>query len=208
MTWSDDFDDAHVIAITDPAREATPSLAGAWFIDPHRDTIREIAAFITDEANRLNVHLSNVCVYGSSLGGFGAIGVCSYLLGALAIAEVPQIEVDNWLPGAIKAIERELIGETMQDYKAKRPEQVSLLSRIKAAGTVPAFTLITNTGDACFKDQLDFMRDVKEIEVDHLGSQSLLLINDLTGHAALARADAVPLVKTLWNWHKEGFADN
>lgn len=123
---------------------------------PEHDVIRAFAGLVAEHARERGIPNERILVYGSSLGGFGAIGLAAHLPGARAVAEVPQIEFTHWMPLAVTFVEEELTGP-IEDHRAKHPEQVSLSARIRTAGHVPQATIFPNPEDLSFEDQQEFV---------------------------------------------------
>lgn len=191
--WIPDYPDSHVIAVSDPALYQGKSLSAAWFIAPQTDVTKHIASAVDAIAAELGVRRASIVVYGSSLGGFGAFGVASLLPGSQAVAEIPQLDLRRWpVPTAIAALEEHITGIPFGEYGETHLEQIDVLSRIRAAGTVPGFLLVTNPQDPTYSDHLEFMRSVRALGADiEVSGASCLRIEDrVSGHRVLSREDA------------------
>ncbi|MFC0675711.1 hypothetical protein [Brachybacterium hainanense] len=135
-----------------------------------------------------------VIFYGSSLGGFGALCGAS-AAAAHAVAEVPQIDVRNWFPGAVKKIEDHIIHVPMDAYGARHPERVDVWSRFMVEASIPSFVILTNELDRSFQDQLSLIARVRE-HPRYAGEDAELVVTARTrGHQVLAKQQAVELIR-------------
>lgn len=191
--WHGDFPDAHVIALSDPAIGVNDRIIGGWFMHAEVDLIAELATMVRRIADRLDVAYENITLHGSSLGGYGAIGMAAHVPGSRAIAEIPQIDVAKWpVPSSMELLE-ELVGEPLEDFRVKFPERVALLDRLRFAKVVPPMTLITNATDPTYDLQVEFMDQLPTLAADCevIGDQRLLVTKVTSGHAALPKAAAL-----------------
>ncbi|WP_141756181.1 hypothetical protein [Kocuria sp. HMSC066H03] len=163
FSWADDFPRHDVLALLDPALPDHPGITGAWFVHPNIDVVHLIANFVTKTAASRGINEDDIFFYGSSLGGFGAIAVASRIPGSQAVAEVPQVDVGDWVPESIQAIEDIILGDSLASLRQKFPERLNLLARIKHSGHVPQFFLVTNTFDSQFGKQTQFFRELAEL---------------------------------------------
>ncbi|MDI3242494.1 hypothetical protein QK292_13155 [Arthrobacter sp. AL08] len=106
-----------------------------------------------------------VTLYGSSMGGFGALMIAASLPGARAVAEVPQLDLLQYPdPEALADVERlALAGTSLRNIEDKHPERVNVLARFRHSGRIPPFTLITNRADSAHSEALDFLASVNSI---------------------------------------------
>lgn len=187
FSWADDFPRHDVVALLDPALPDHPGITGAWFVHPNIDVVRLIANFVTKLATGRGIKTDDVIFHGSSLGGFGAIAVASQVSGSQAVAEVPQIDVGDWLPQSVQAIEEIILDDSLASLRRKFPERLNLLDRIKHSGYVPQFFLVTNTLDSQFNNQTRFFRELAELSTPRTGFGELIVTERVKGHAALPR---------------------
>jgi len=198
-SWQEDLPNAHVIAIGDPAIALDQRILGAWFMHRDLDLIADMANFVGRIARTLQVGAESVTFHGSSLGGFGAIGMAAHLRGATAISEIPQIDVESWpVPSAVQLL-GDLVGEPLSEFRKKRPERVDLLERIKHAKVIPAFALITNTEDASYGQQLEFMANLSKLSpvYEVVGKQQLSVTEVTHGHQPLPKEAALEWIRQL-----------
>lgn len=196
--WIPDYPDAHVIAVSDPAIYADKSLSAAWFISPQIDIIDEISRAVDETRSQLEVAPEAVVTYGSSLGGFGALGVAAMLPGTRAVAEIPQLDLCRWpVPTALAALERHVTGMPLEKYRADHPEQLDVLERFRKVASVPEFLLITNPQDHTYGDHLGLLRAVHELgpQVEVRGASRLRIDPRVSGHRVLSREDASVLLR-------------
>ncbi|CAI9406354.1 hypothetical protein AESSP_01609 [Aestuariimicrobium sp. T2.26MG-19.2B] len=165
-------------------------LLGAWYINPALDVIELLASVVTDEADACGVPLDRVTLYGSSLGGFGALMLASAIPGALAIAEVPQVDFELWpFRSARAALEEHVTHMELAEYRKSHPEQLSVRSRFERSG-IPRYRIVTNTEDLQFEQTLDLHRWVSQQRREPLGGCELLVSDAVAGHAPLGQSQA------------------
>ncbi|MGP5573613.1 hypothetical protein ACTXN6_13165 [Corynebacterium casei] len=190
FTWANSLPTAKVIALTDPALQQHEELRGAWYMHPEHDIIEMLASFILNQAEAENISANNIVVYGSSLGGFGAIAVASCIPGSRAIAEIPQIDFENWLPAQVRPVE-DLITGPVANHRKVRPEQVSLQERIRKSNFIPNYTIVTNLNEFRLPEQLDFHRWVLDSEIAKGYKQELVITSLASGHRVLPKQEAL-----------------
>lgn len=195
FSWAEDFPKSNVLCLADPAREAHPEVLGAWYIDPDYDVISEIGNYVSEVAQTLNIPQNRIVIYGSSLGGFGAIALASLIPGAKALAEVPQIDVRNWISEAISDIETHITHSSLSDYSREFPEQLSLQARLIKSSYIPEFRMISNIGDRSYNDQLELLRWCHDSELPKGEEQALLLTSKEHGHKPLSRNVVSEIIK-------------
>lgn len=187
----------HVMALADPAMGLDESLFGAWFLHPKVDLLEEMAAVVQGQVERLNLENRQVLFYGSSLGGFGALGMASLLPGSSAISEIPQIDVPQWASqGAVRKLETKILGMPFEEFRLARPEMVDVRDRFRKSGLIPPFLLVTNESDFTLDLHKEFMGDVLASDLPRSGDQHMLLTRRASGHHALKRDLALSLVET------------
>ncbi|MGL3151656.1 hypothetical protein ACSS7Z_15010 [Microbacterium sp. A82] len=195
-TWQEDLPDAHVIALGDPAITINENLRGGWFIHDTYDLIAELASIAGRIADTLGTSHENVTFHGSSIGGFAAIGMAAHLKGSSALSEIPQIDVELWPFKGSQVIIESHFGQTFSELRRKHPERLNVLDRLRYADFVPPFTLITNTADATYDQQLSFMDDVAALKCPHLGHQQLTLTDIVAGHKPLPKPEVLAYLRS------------
>lgn len=191
---ADLWPDSEVLSLADPALPLREGIGGAWFIHPRVDVIRLLSKFIRDIAEARDIPLERVCLYGSSLGGFGAIAAASLLPGSTAIAEVPQIDVRTWNKTTVPTIEREILDGSLADLYQKFPERINLNDRIRCSGHVPAIRLVTNNGDSQRAHHRAFFEHIRDSDLPRTGHFELIETDEVRGHKPVSEATARRLV--------------
>lgn len=187
FSWADMWPRSEVIAVADPVLQMSSALNGAWFIHPELDVVEAIAHLASDLAAERDIPLDRVSFYGSSLGGFGAIGAASVLEGPKAIAEVPQIHFTNWGAAAIREVELDVLHKSIASFQDVHPERVSLPARMLHSGRVPAIRLITNPAEIRRKEQWEFFDWVQACDLPATGPFEMVTTTEVSGHAVLGR---------------------
>lgn len=198
--WAFDHPESHVVAISDPSISYHETLAGGWFVSPDFDVLQETASDLALIADALAVPRRNITIYGSSLGGFGAIALASILRDSYAIAEVPQVNVMDWpIASAKRNIETHITKMSLQDYYQLHPEQIDLLSRFQHENCVPGFTLVTNPDDTTFAGQMSFLQKTFDVGGSDIVRDSIHLIMEsrISGHRVLSRPWANSLIRSV-----------
>lgn len=194
-SWQTEMPNQHVLALSDPALGLDDEIRGAWYLHPSHDLMVDMANMVKEQIVELGLTNESVLFYGSSLGGFGALGMASLLPGSNAIAEIPQIDVSLWpSPGSVKGMETRILKTTFAEHKLKHPEMVDVRDRFKKSNLVPPFVVISNESDMSIDEQRKFMDDVYGFQLPKLGQQQLLLTEQISGHYALSREDALSLI--------------
>lgn len=196
--WIADYPEAHVVAVSDPSLYYDSALSAAWFLSTETDILAYVARVVSEIRGALEVEADAVLVYGSSLGGFGALSLASMLPGARAIAEIPQIDLQRWpVPPALAALEQRVAPMGLDAFREDRAEQLDVLERFRREGTVPDFVLVTNAGDPLFLDHLGFVRDAQSLteEPGSRGRSTLVVEGRLHGHRVLPREEATTLIR-------------
>ncbi len=196
-TWHEDLSETHVVALGDPSIALDERLRGGWFMHPEIDLISELASIVQKIATTLDIKLDSVTIHGSSLGGFGAIGIAAHLPGSYAIAEIPQIDVERWpVPSAIHMLE-EVVRQPLSEFRKVFPERVDLISRLLYAKVVPPLLLITNENDTSYDQQKAFLDSLPKLseECDFLGEQSVLVTDSVSGHTPLPKEQIIEIIR-------------
>ncbi len=193
--WADLFPESHVVAFADPVMGAHAELQGAWYMHPETDVLRAMAHVTARLAEQLAA--TQVLAYGSSLGGFGALGLAAMIDGAAAIAEVPQLDFGRWGPEAREDLETYVLGCDLEEHRARHPEQVSVRARFELEGRVPPYLIVTNVEEQGFAEQIEFQRWVSSARdaPSRDGRHELRIIDDVLGHRPLASPRVAGLIR-------------
>lgn len=198
-SWAYQFREHSVLSLSDPALYSA-DLSAAWFISASEtDLIKEMATFIGGLAEHLNIPERNIIFYGSSMGGYGALMAAACIDGAMAIAEVPQIDLSKYpIRSSISRIEGAILAETrLETFSKKYPERVSVADRFIHENRVPSFRIITNTADGAYSEHLTFYEDLKDLResVSSVGVASLTTTDISIGHKPLPSAYGISFIK-------------
>lgn len=186
----------HVLALSDPALGLDDDIRGAWYLHPSEDLLEQMAVVARQQIESLGLTNKQVLFYGSSLGGFGALGMASLIPGSHAIAEIPQIDVARWPSrGSIKAMETAILGRGFAEQKELLPETVDVRARFEKTNLIPPFTIVSNATDMSIGVQFELMADMYKSKLPKLGQQRILLAEHVSGHAPLPQADALNLIE-------------
>ncbi|MDR7233166.1 hypothetical protein [Agrococcus sp. BE272] len=191
--WESHFPQAHVLAVADPSMGIAQELRGAWYMHRDHDVIAAMAVAIERLIVRLGAR--RVVIYGSSLGGFGALALAACLPGAVAIAEVPQLDFGKWLQSARTAVETHILGRELEQHRLLHPEQVGIRARFEHASQVPSFVIISNVRDSGYREQLEFFEWVCAGAPRDDGTlHELRLVDQVLGHGPLGVQAAKELI--------------
>ena len=197
-SWSAHFPDCHFMSLSDPALYSSPDVRAGWFMGPREDIIKVLASHIDAMAAMLSIKRDNIVLYGSSMGGFGALMISAELPGTLAIAEVPQIDMRKYpIRGAIRTLERHVVHSSMEDFYEDHPERVNVLDRFRSAEILPRFKIVTNRADTGFQEQLEFMgalggvTRIAKTTYDH----EIHIVAEEIGHKPLPTLRGVEIVR-------------
>lgn len=191
-SWESSWPTDMVVSFADPALQASTELGGAWYIHAEYDFIQEIADIVAKIAEEHSIVSEDIIFYGSSLGGFGAISAAACIKGAKAVAEVPQIDFRNWIPGPKAMVEKYLTKEPLESFYEKFPERISVIDRIKVNEIFPHTKILTNPTEYSLADQQDFAAWVNATVND---ARVEVIFTDLAqGHAPLNRENVVHLI--------------
>lgn len=192
-SWATAWPNCTVLAIADPGLRRRPILDGAWYLDAEHDTIRAVAQLAQAEAEQRGIPPENLLFYGSSLGGYGAMAAASAAHGR-ALAEVPQIDVGKWFPGAIEKIETWILRQPITEFRKSYGERVDVWDRFLFERHIPPFTILTNEADRSFSDQLELINLVRGHAL-YRNTQADLVISALTkGHRVQSKESITRLV--------------
>lgn len=199
-SWADRIPEAHVLVLSDPALYAAPSLTAHWFLSPNVDVIAALAVFVRRIASELRLSTGDVVTYGSSMGGFGAIMLATELEGSCAVAEVPQLDLREYpVKAAVRSLEEEVLGKTLDAFHAQAPERVSVTARMERAQRVPAMMLLTNPADPEFGAHIRLAGDLPRLRkaVGAIGTVRLEVSADASGHKPLPTDRALKALRGL-----------
>ncbi|MFH6889901.1 hypothetical protein [Corynebacterium aurimucosum] len=194
-SWADCWPNHEVICFSDPALQIDSKLNGAWFIHPEYDVIQALSQVVQDISFELGIEEKRIVVYGSSLGGFGALMLAACFKSVRAVAEVPQLEFRLWQRRAVADVEKYIIGRPISEFRTEFPERVSVLHRFIKCGHIPQFTIITNGSDFRIKEQRNFMKWVRQSSLSKDGMNLLIETDQTAGHAVLPKHYLVPFVQ-------------
>jgi len=199
-SWYKRFDNISYISISDPALYKA-KVAGTWFMsDTDTDIIEEISKFIRELVGIINIDLNKVIFYGSSMGGFGALMLATYLKDTLAIAEVPQLDMKQYpFKSALNNIQNHLLeNKSFENFSENFSERVDVLSRISKMNTIPSFRIITNDQDNAFIEHLDFFSKINLMRdsVSSIGDCHISVLSNSIGHKPLPSSEGVKLIKS------------
>lgn len=185
-SWAASWPNCTVISVADPGLRRRPILDGAWYLDAQHDVIRAIAEVAGSVAADRGINEKNVIFYGSSLGGFGALAAAAAAHGR-AIAEVPQIDVARWFPGAVQKIETWVLRQSMAEFRLSHPERLDVWHRFEFEKHIPPFSILTNETDRSFDDQLALLGKVRKHSA-YEGTTAELVVDARTeGHRVLMK---------------------
>lgn len=150
------------------------------------------AAIVEELITERGIPPQKVSFYGSSLGGYGVIGAAAELRGSNAIAEVPQIDVEKWMPRFVSEIEEYVLrGKSLKEFRQRYPERLNLTDRVRRAEYVPPIHLITNAGDFSIQGQRRFIQWCAESDLPKLGKLRIEEVRHLDGHKVLTQDELV-----------------
>jgi len=201
-SWFNHFPECHIVAFSDPGLYSSAEVRAAWFMGRGDDLITELARNINQLVAKLDISLSDVVVYGSSMGGFGALMLAAELRSPIAVAEVPQLDMRLYpIKGAIQDLEEMVLNRSLESYYAEFPERVSVLDRFSRLGVIPKFKIVTNRADPGFREQIDFLGSLAEQAGDAILSSDheLLILADDVGHKPLTTGRGVEILRSVLN---------
>mgnify|MGYP000846258530 CR=1 FL=1 len=145
-SWHGDYSDQNVLFFSDPSLHHA-KIPGCWFISKNHDYPHYLSEIIRTFSSLRGIE--KIVIYGSSMGGFGALMIASELENSVAIAEIPQIDLRHYhIASAISEIESNILaGQTIGEFSKNYPERISIIERFKYTGSIPNFKIITNKSD-------------------------------------------------------------
>jgi len=208
--WSNSFPGKHILVFSDPSLYLG-SIGASWFISGKdgEDIPAHIANFIASVAQKLNILSDRVVMYGSSMGGFGALMTAAELPKSMAISELPQVDVAKYSNRqALINIEEALLdGVAIDEFSKTHAAQVVVLERFKKVNIIPSFLLITNRRDHGFRLQQSFFADVLEMapRMSSVGDVAMKVMPDPAGHKTLHGSIIVKLINSAFDVGSEIF---
>lgn len=197
-SWFAHFPDCHILALSDPALYSSSQIRAAWFMSDSEDAIEAMAGYIGTIRDNLGLKNEDLVFYGSSMGGFGALMLSAELAGSFAVAEVPQLDMRKYpIRGAIRALERHVINQDLEQFYKQHPERVSVLDRFQERRILPKFKIVTNRADTGFQEQLEFLKDLSSLktEVESVYDTEIHIVSDEIGHKPLPTSRGVEIVR-------------
>jgi pimeloyl-ACP methyl ester carboxylesterase len=200
-SWASGFDDWDVVSLSDPMLHAAPALHASWFVSATTDITKELGEFLKDFCLRRGIPVNRVTLYGSSMGGFGALMIASSLPGSRAVAEVPQLNLLEYPdPQALTDVERlALDGTTLKHIEHQSPEKVNVIARFQHSDYIPPLSIITNRADSAHPEALDFLAALNAMAptVSKVGPTSLFQTPRPEGHAVQPTPFMIETLKSL-----------
>lgn len=203
-SWYQNLKNNNVLSISDPALY-TGKMHANWFLSNERnnDYITEISDFIEEISYKVNINKNKIILYGSSMGGFGALMIASKLKESFTIVEVPQIDLTKYsIKNAIKSIEVNILeNDSILNFSKKFPEKINVYERWKLNKAIPSFRLITNVKDNAYQEHLDFFISLNKLndEVESIGDKQLTIISEEIGHKPLSTEYGIQFIKNAIN---------
>jgi hypothetical protein len=207
-SWANEFPHSTIITLTDPSLYTTKGHA-SWFLAPEYniDHIEILSEFLEAILSKTGLTGSRVYLYGSSMGGFGALMMSANVSNSHAIAEVPQLDLRSYPYKSVKkGLKDNILLMEVEDFYLNQPQKVSVLSRFLKFGKIPSFTLVTNTADDEYDRHHEFIKNLSEVSelVKSVGSWALIVWPEPIGHAPLPRIHGVEIIKNvLQQEHRE-----
>lgn len=202
-SWYKHFKNVSFISMSDPALYKA-KITGTWFMsDGNSDIIEEISKFICELVSIINIDLSKVIFYGSSMGGFGALMLATNLKETLAIAEVPQLDMRFYpFKSALNNIQQHLLEDKdFGNFSENFIERVDVFSKVLKMDTIPSFRIITNDKDDAFTEHLGFFSKINHTRnsISSIGTCSIFVSTNDIGHRPLPSSEGIKLIKSAIN---------
>ncbi|WP_146339514.1 hypothetical protein [Nesterenkonia sp. NBAIMH1] len=110
-TWAEKFP-GHCVYFSDPALMGSGNLTTSYYTGSRQtDSLKVIAQFVRDLAERLGILPENIVTYGSSAGGMASLRIAQHLRGAAHIAINPQTHLAAHRQEKVNRVARERFGE-------------------------------------------------------------------------------------------------
>lgn len=119
-----------VLCVSDPTLTLSETLNLGWYLGEEKhDAMPELAKLVQAFADAVGVKTKSIVSYGSSGGGFAALGLAARLKGATAVAINPQTDVTAYrIQGVVRAmLETCFGGISAAETCARYPKRVSML---------------------------------------------------------------------------------
>lgn len=210
-SWAYQLREYSVISLSDPALHDC-DIHASWFLSNKEevDYIDRMSEFVCDISKKIKVSYKDIIFYGSSMGGFGALMMASKVEGALAIAEVPQINLTDYKHrNALHKIESLILGgQSLESYGSKFPERVGVVARFKKENYIPPFKIVTNSTDEEYESHINFMHDLSPMRdtARKVGCIDLKISPGPIGHKPLSTVNAVTIIRSAicegWSTHE------
>ncbi len=205
-SWAEVFTDYNVISLSDPALYLA-GLSGTWFQSPDGSFLPQLAETLKEALTTLGTDMSDTLLYGSSMGGFGALMCGSMLPGSLVVAEVPQINLENYPHRSAmqQIIDKIYNGNKEAFYSSANRQNIDVLACINHNKFIPRFLLITNPDDEGFREHSQFIQDISSLDIAEVPKDYLLVVNhEVLGHKPLPTPNAVQYVKKAFEFFSGG----
>ncbi|MBB4865103.1 pimeloyl-ACP methyl ester carboxylesterase [Pseudomonas nitritireducens] len=193
LSWENDLSGkVNVLYINDPFQhlDAYKTPMGSWYISPSGDfVLPEVAVLLQDFLSGKGI--DEVLYYGSSMGGYAAVVLASLHPGAKAIAECPQLFLSGH-PGSRYVYEnflRKTIDvETVEPLSFVRK---SVGSQIRIFCSVQDYHYKVHV--LPFAEKVSACQESEHVDIEFIGYKKP---GYKSGHVALSKADALPLICT------------
>lgn len=209
-SWERGIRGAHVLSFSDPVLYEANIHASWFFSDSCDDVIKRMEYSLRKILKVFNLNDDDVLFYGSSMGGFGALMLSSLFDGAMAIAEVPQLNMINYpYVSAKKAVsDKVLSGQDFDQFCRIYPEKSSVIERFKSNNYIPPFKLITNSKDEGSREHIEFLGELYDAKdcFKRWGDYSLCFLSEDIGHKPLQTVQGVSIINEVlgsgWKVHQ------
>lgn len=200
-SWASGFPDWDVISLSDPMLNAAPDLHASWFVSNTADITEELAGFVEEFRRAREIPSSAVTLYGSSMGGFGALMIASCLRGARAVAEVPQLDLLRYPDKrSLAEVQRlALDGASLEQIEQSAPEKLNVTARFQHSDYIPPLTIFTNRADSAHQEALDLLAHINLMapSVSKVGPSSVVQLPQPQGHAVQPSLVMIDTLKAL-----------
>ncbi|MBV7468724.1 D-glucuronyl C5-epimerase family protein [Aeromonas sp. sif0611] len=199
-SWSKYLKEQSIITFSDPSLYGA-KLHGGWFIsgDENIDYIEEMAVFAKELLIKLNLSENKIIIYGSSMGGFGALMLSSKIENSYAIAEVPQLNLLNYpYKSSLHEIEKNSINNKLENFYLKHPERIDVYERFLKESYIPPFTILTNREDNEIQEHLEFISKLTKNgrAFNFSGDINISINSRFIGHRPLDTSISVSIIKS------------
>ncbi|MCR1163666.1 hypothetical protein NEK97_19550 [Paenarthrobacter sp. UW852] len=187
------------MALSDPALYSSSQVRAAWFMSDSEDVIDAMAVYVKKILDKLGLKNEDVVIYGSSMGGFGALMLGAELAGSFAVAEVPQLDMRKYpIRGAIRALERHVINQDLEEFYKQHPERVNVLDRFQERRVLPKLKIVTNRADTGFQEQMHFLNELSTLktEVESIYDTEIHIVSEEIGHKPLPTSRGIEIVRS------------